>query len=150
MRWLRHWGPAIGGALVIWVLSSSLFARQETSRFLLPFLKWLLPHASRATLWLLHDLIRKGAHVAEYFIFGLLVLRGVRGERGGWRWTWGLATLAIVACYAALDEVHQAFVPTRGASVWDALLDTAGAAAAQFAARWWAKRKERSESEAQI
>ena len=34
--------------------------------------------------------------------------------------------MIVVACYAALDEVHQAFVPGRGASAWDSLLDTSG------------------------
>jgi VanZ family protein len=33
-----------------------------------------------------------------------------------------------VALYAASDEIHQAFVPCREASVWDILLDTTGAA----------------------
>jgi VanZ family protein len=44
--------------------------------------------------------------------------------RLGWR------CLAIVALYAASDEFHQRFVPTREASVVDVFIDTSGAALA--------------------
>jgi VanZ family protein len=40
-----------------------------------------------------------------------------------------------VACYAALDEAHQAFVPGRGASVRDVALDFSGGMAA-MAVMW--------------
>ena len=39
-----------------------------------------------------------------------------------------LLALALAALYAASDEIHQTFVPSRQGSVWDVLLDTAGAA----------------------
>jgi len=144
MRWLRKWGPAIGWAAVIWVFSTEIFSASGTSRVILPLLRWLLPQASQETLHMLHFAIRKAAHLTEYFIFSLLLLRGVRGERKGWRLAWGVATVAIVAVYAALDEVHQAFVPGRGASPLDSLLDTSGAATAQLLAwvhaRWQSRR----------
>jgi VanZ family protein len=38
----------------------------------------------------------------------------------------GLA-LGLAAPYAATDEFHQTFVPSRQGSVWDVLLDTGGA-----------------------
>jgi len=132
MRWLRHWGPAIGWAGAVWIFSTYLFSADSTARFLLPALKWLLPHASQKTLLLLHHLIRKSAHAAEYFILSLLLLRGIRSDRPGWRLPWGLAALGMAACYASLDEVHQLFVPGRVASVFDVLRDSAGAAAAQL------------------
>jgi VanZ family protein len=34
-----------------------------------------------------HHVIRKCAHFTEYFVFCLLLYRGVRGDRKGWRWT---------------------------------------------------------------
>ncbi len=141
MRWLRNWGPAMAWAGAIWVLSTSLFSAKATSRYLIPLLSWLLPHAQQETLNLLHGVIRKTAHFGEYFIFSLLLLRGIRGDRLGWRLTWGLAALAIAACYAALDEVHQAFVPSRGPSPFDVLLDSSGAIVAQVWARWRAGRR---------
>ena len=143
MRALRQWWPAILWALAIWLFSTDLFSSRSTSQILLPFLKWLFPAASAKTLWAIHGYIRKAGHVTEYFVLSLLVLRGVRGRESGWRWTWGLATLAMVAGYAALDEVHQLFVASRGASVRDVLLDTASGGLAQTAAWWRARRGNR-------
>lgn len=98
-----------------------------------------MPHASAATLEHAHDVLRKCAHFGEYFIFSVLLLRGVRGERRGWQLPWALAALAIAAAYSALDEFNQSFVPSRTASGWDSLLDTVGACAAQ-AAMWFRAR----------
>ena len=105
----------------------------------MPILHWLMPYASAATLEQAHELLRKCAHFAEYFIFSVLLLRGVRGERRGWQLRWALAALALAAVYSAVDEYHQSFVPSRTASPWDSLLDTAGAAVAQVA-MWWRAR----------
>ena len=98
-----------------------------------------MPHASAATLEHAHEVLRKCAHFAEYFVFSVLLLRGVRGERRGWQLRWALGALAIAAAYSMLDEYHQSFVPSRTASLWDSLLDTVGAATAQVAA-WWRAR----------
>lgn len=79
----------------------------------------------------LHYFVRKTGHVTEYFILSLLVLRGIRAGKRGVHLGWALAAIAIVGCYAALDEFHQSFVPGRTAAVSDVLLDTAGGIAAQ-------------------
>ncbi len=90
----------------------------------------------------MHFLIRKAAHVANYFVFSWLVLRGVRGDARGWKWRWGVTALLIATSYAALDEFHQSFVPGRGAAVRDVILDAAGATLAQLAASYRRIRKE--------
>jgi VanZ family protein len=82
-----------------------------------------------------HHVIRKCAHFTEYFVFCLLLYRGVRGDRKGWRWTWGLAALFCAAGYSVLDEIHQAFLASRTASPYDSLLDSIGALAA-FSVLW--------------
>ncbi len=137
MRWLRQWGPAIAWACVIWIFSTQAFSALSTSRVIVPVLHWVLPQASIQTVQTLHFFIRKSAHFVEYFIFSLLLVRGVRGGRSGWSLRWGLAAVAMAACYAILDEVHQAFVPERTASPFDSMLDTAGAVTAQVVA--WAQ-----------
>ncbi len=134
MRWVRQWGPAVAWAAVIAMLSTGHFSASATSRVIVPLLHWLFPQASAETLETLHFAIRKAAHFTEYFILSLLLLRGIRGERSGWIIAWGLATVAIAAGYAALDELHQAFVPGRTGSPWDVLLDSAGAVGAQLLA----------------
>lgn len=140
MRAVKYWWPAGAWAAIIWVASTDAFSAQRTSLILWPMLKWLFPDTPEATLWLVHHSIRKAAHVGEYCVLSLLVLRGVRGEQRGWRWTWALATVAIAANYAALDEVHQLFVATREAAVTDVLLDTFGAALGQAAVWWWERK----------
>jgi VanZ family protein len=137
-------------ATAIFFFSTGAFGGEFTSQFIIPFLRWLLPDAAPETLTQLHFLIRKAGHFGEYFLFSLLVLRGLRGGATGWRWSWAAWALLIAAGYAALDEFHQSFVPNRGASPWDVLLDSAGAVVAQAAARLWSgkseKRKEKREN----
>ncbi len=137
MNTWRHWWPAVVWAGAIFFFSTGVFGGESTSRFIIPFLRWLLPEASLETLSQIHFLIRKASHIGEYFLFSLLVLRGVRGESSGWKRSWGLTALLIAAGYALLDEFHQSFVPNRGASPRDVLLDSAGAVVAQAAARLW-------------
>lgn len=76
--------------------------------------------------------VRKAAHVTEYAILGLLVWRAVRkpdrANQHAWLWPHAATALFFVALYATSDEIHQAFVPSRQASVWDVLLDTLGGA----------------------
>jgi VanZ family protein len=136
-RHLKHWLPAIAWAIVISLASTDTFSSSHTSRIIVPILRWLLPHAGAATIEWLHFLIRKSAHFIEYFVFSVILLRALRGENRGWRIRWALIALAIAAGYSALDEFHQSFVPSRTASPWDSLLDTTGAAVAQFVLWLW-------------
>jgi VanZ family protein len=134
MRWLKLWWPALVWAVVISIFSTGAFTSENTSRFIIPLLRWFLPHSSTETLSELHHLIRKSAHFVEYFILSLLVLRGIRAGRKETHFGWALFAIGIVAGYAALDEFHQSFVPGRGPAVADVLLDTAGGVAAQLVA----------------
>jgi VanZ family protein len=132
MRWLARWWPALAWAAVIFSFSTGAFSAEHTSRFILPALHWLFPHASEAALAAMHHVIRKSAHFAEYFVLSLLILRGIRAGRREAHLAWALAAIALVAGYAALDEFHQSFVPGRGTlEIDDVLLDTTGGAAAQ-------------------
>jgi VanZ family protein len=70
-------------------------------------------------------ILRKGAHMTEYAILGLLLLRAVGRE---------LPALALGFAYAVSDEIHQHFVRGRHASPVDVLIDTAGVAIGIFLA----------------
>jgi VanZ family protein len=140
MARLRPWLAVVAWAAVISAFSTDTFSSDHTSRILLPILHWLLPQASASTLDLLHHLIRKCAHVVEYFIFGVLLFRALRAPAKGWNVRWAATALFLAAAFAAFDEFHQSFVPSRGASGWDALLDTSAAAAAQLILWLWAQR----------
>jgi len=134
---LKNWLPAIAWACLISGLSTDAFSRQHTSAFLIPVLHWLFPRASAETLELMQAFIRKMAHLTEYFIFSIFLLQGLRGKNRVWKLRWAIWAVVVAAGYAALDEFHQSFVPSRTASPWDALLDTAGAAVAQIALWLW-------------
>ena len=112
---------------MIFTLSTDSFSVEHTASIFEPLLRWIRPGITEDQFHAIHYFIRKSAHFSEYFIFCLLIYRAVRGERKGWRWTWGFAALFCAAGYSALDEIHQAFVASRTASVYDSLLDSSGA-----------------------
>jgi VanZ family protein len=153
MRWLKIWWPAIAWAIVISSFSTGAFTSEHTSRFIIPALHWLLPHASPETLSTVHHVIRKCGHFTEYFILSLLILRGFQAGNREFGLRLALLSILMVAGYAALDEFHQSFVPGRGAAVSDVLLDTSGGAAGILIAAllvvWGRVRRQRKDSDEQ-
>ena len=146
--WLRSWWPVAVWACFIFTMSTDSFSAEHTRWFFEPILRWLDPSLTPRQFEFIHHIIRKCAHFTEYFIFFLLLYRGVRGDRKGWRWTWGIAALFCAAGYSALDEIHQAFVSSRTASPYDSLLDSIGGFVA-FIALWiWFRR--RAEGQAKV
>ena len=125
--WLNPWWPALLWGAVIFVASTDTFSNTHTASVFRAILHWFVPSLSNTAFETIHHFIRKSAHFTEYFIFYVLLYRGIRGSRNGWHWSWAFAAWFIAAAYAALDEVHQLFVPSRGASAWDSLLDSTGA-----------------------
>jgi len=113
--------------------STDLLSSQRTSRILGPLLRWLNPNVTDDTIRAVQAAVRKSGHVAEYSVLAMLVWRARRqpGKNDPRPWSWRDAAFAIALAgvYAVTDEVHQWFVPSRGASAWDVLLDTLGAAA---------------------
>ena len=137
LAWLWAWLPAMAWAAVIFLMSTDTFSAEHTGSVLGPILRWLHPNITEEQFNAIHYFVRKCAHFSEYFIFCVLLYRGVRGKRTGWRWSWGFEALFFAAAYSALDEIHQAFVISRTASVYDSLLDSSGAFAAMGALWLW-------------
>jgi VanZ family protein len=125
--WFRAWWPALAWAGFIFLMSTDIFSAQHTGSIFEPFFRWLIPSLTADQFDVIHHYIRKTAHFTEYFVFALLLYRGVRYAGKGWRWSWALTALFVAAAYAALDEIHQSFVASRMASPYDSLLDTVGA-----------------------
>jgi len=87
---------------------------------------------------LTHTFIRKSGHIIEYFTLGLLLFRAFRGNSiVWWNWRWSAFAVIVVILWAASDEFHQSFVPTRTASVVDVAIDTVGGVFAQFVSVLW-------------
>jgi VanZ family protein len=128
-------------SVVIFTFSTDTFSSEHTQGVVVDVLHTLLPYAPESTLLILHAFIRKCGHVGEYFIFGVLLFRAIRAPGRGWDLRWAFLAILIAALYASSDEIHQIFVPSRGASIWDALLDTGAATVAQFVV-WMVNRRE--------
>jgi VanZ family protein len=97
MRKFGLWGPVVAWAAVIFVFSS------------IPSL------SSGLGTW--DEVLRKGAHITEYAVLGLLLFRAL-----------GRIAPALVLgiAYAATDELHQHFVSGRHSSPFDVAFDACG------------------------
>ena len=94
---LFAWLPVVAWAAVIFALSS-------------------IPHLGTG-LGTWDTILRKGAHVTEYAILGLLLVRAIGRE---------LPAFLIGVGYAITDEVHQHFVSGRHSSPIDVAIDSTG------------------------
>ena len=96
----------------------------------MPLLRRLAPWATDAQLQVAHRTIRHTAHAVEYGILAVLWIRALmRGVALGARPAAGLS-IAVAVAWACVDEWHQSTIPSRTGSLWDVLLDGAGATAA--------------------
>jgi VanZ family protein len=132
-----YWLPAILWMGVIFWMSTETFSSENTSPLLKMILVVLVPRIpSQAVEWI-HLLIRKAAHVTEYFVLGLLVFRAFRGgSASSWNLRWPFFAILLLALFAMFDEFHQSLVPAREASIGDVGIDTAGGFLAQLVILW--------------
>jgi VanZ family protein len=144
---LKYWLPVLIWMALIFSASSDSHSYEHSSRFVEPFLHWLFPQMPEAQVKEIHLLIRKCAHLTEYTVFALLLWRALRkpvkNDPRPWIWREARLALLIVALYAASDEFHQSFVPTRTALVSDVFVDTAGGAAGLLALWAFGRRQKR-------
>ena len=104
-------------ALVVWLVliflfSSSLFSADNTEKILV--------------FDLLNYVVRKGSHMVEYAILVYLWFRSLCVVRERFARSVVLSvTLSVL--YAASDEWHQSFVPSRDGTVTDVIWDASGA-----------------------
>jgi len=126
---LKYWLPLLTWLCVIFVGSTDLMSAEQTSRFLVPLLRWLKPDISTEALAQVHFFVRKLGHISEYAIFALLLWRALRS---GTNLQMKLPILFVAAwilygVFAATDEFHQSFVSSRTASPIDVMTDVCGA-----------------------
>ncbi len=131
---LKYWLPPLVWMCLIFSASADTKSYQHSSALFFPVLHWLFPYLSDAQMDFLHHLFRKTAHLTEYALLALLLWRAIRqpqktdhGTRP-WRWDETGGALTIVFAYAASDEFHQIFVPSRTPMITDVLIDTTGGA----------------------
>ena len=113
---------------IIFAGSTDLMSAEHTSRIIVPLLGWFFPTMSPLTVARVEFFLRKAAHVSEYAVLAVLLYRAFvhtvfRARRA---LSAGVVLLSCVA-YAASDEFHQSFVPSRTASLRDVMIDVFGA-----------------------
>jgi VanZ family protein len=134
----KYWLPVVFWMAFIFWMSTETFCSENTFSWLEMVLGLLIPKISSQELSLIHAVMRKAGHVTEYFILGLLLLRGFRaGSISAWNWRWSFFAVVAVALWATSDELHQSFVLTRTASAVDVAIDTAAGILAQFVGALW-------------
>jgi VanZ family protein len=123
---VSYWMPVIAWMLVIFAASTDLGSAEHTSRFLIPFLHWVNPLISIEAIAKIQFLIRKAAHLTEYAVLAILLLRAVRsGMRRAFR-KQALLVFGIASVYAMTDEFHQTFNSSRSATIHDVMIDCCG------------------------
>jgi VanZ family protein len=141
----KYWLPAVLWMCFIFWMSTAMFAAQNTSSIIEPILRYLMPTISHKQLEHLHFIIRKSAHITEYFISGLLLFRAFRsGSEEHHAWRWALYSFLVLVVIAATDEYHQSFVADRTSSIVDVGIDSMGGVFALFVCtlkRWSARTK---------
>jgi VanZ family protein len=127
------WVPVLFGIAVICGESTNTMGAVHTSLWLTQLVSWAgHPDGPVA---LLNHLLRKSGHFTGYGLLGICFARGWfsllrRHMSASWsalRLRAGALAILSTAVVASADEIHQIFLPTRGASVEDVLLDTSGA-----------------------
>lgn len=107
---LLYWAPPVVWAILIYQVSSNS-----------------VPVASKID-WI-DFLIKKTAHIAEYFVLSTLTYRGLINSRVNKKEA-GIVTIILTVIYAMSDEFHQSFSPTRTPRIRDVGFDTIGASLA--------------------
>src|SRR5260370_29835727 len=102
-----------------------MISAEHTSRFLVPFLRWIDPQISFATLNAIQLGIRKLGHLTEYAILAMLLWRALPT---GTRWQMKMSILFLVAAlttelFAANDGFPQWLLPSPAAPPADAMID---------------------------
>ncbi len=106
MKFIKLWVPVFAWCWIIFYLSS-------------------IPNLG--TGWGVWDIIlRKAAHITEYFILTFLLYRAFKGSFTLSSFYLTFCSLSLSFLYAVSDEIHQAFVPTRNPSPKDVFMDTLG------------------------
>jgi VanZ family protein len=125
-RFFEYQLPVLMWLVATFLFSTDAFSAKETSKFILPVLTYLFPAFSSQQIDFGHLLIRKFAHITEYFILSLLAYRCFKYDQTDVIEA-KVKTITFILLAALLDELHQWFTASRGASIVDVGYDCLGA-----------------------
>lgn len=113
---------------IFWLILIFYFSSQtgsESSHLSTGVLECVFKNISPSHKEIFTSLLRKLAHFSEYFILSFSLIHLFR-QYGDIRGKEILSVMLFCFLYASSDEIHQLFVPNRGPSFLDVLLDYSG------------------------
>ena len=128
LRAAAWWATTAAWIITIYGFSTDVYSDSLTELLLSEFLRMFNLQIAQPDFNVIHQLMRKSAHVTAYGLLALL-LYGSMGGGGDFRWRGRRAAWCVLLAggYSRLDELHQWFVPSRTGSLADSTLDTGGA-----------------------
>jgi VanZ family protein len=127
---LIAWLPTIAWLAMIAMFSTDSFSAEHTGSVLEKILNAVYGNISQEQFRIIHFFIRKSAHFTVYGLLSWLAFyswRATLPRRSHWTFTWSLLALLVTLIAGSSDEIHQIFVPSRGPSPYDVMLDMMGA-----------------------
>ena len=127
---LLAWAPTIIWLGMIAFFSTDTFSARHTASILERIIRFFYREISTWHFHILHVMVRKTAHFTVYGLLSLSAFYSWRAtfpRRSRWVFSWSVLALVLTLVAASLDEFHQSFVPSRGPSVYDVMLDMMGA-----------------------
>ncbi len=123
-------GPLLLWMVFIFCASTDVGSADHTRPLVQSIVRWVLPSlADRFSLVAMDRVdwnIRKMAHITEYAVLAVLAFRAVAFGQTAFRSRNVILPFLIAVAYAASDEYHQSFSPSRGAAAADVTFDTFG------------------------
>lgn len=126
---ILKWGFLFFWMIIIFIFSNQPHSGEATRSIIeqiIPTIK------TNALIDIINFIIRKSAHITEYFILTILTISLLKEYTKKER---VIITLSILFCflYASTDEFHQSLVPGRTSTFKDVLIDTSGGLIAMLA-----------------
>ncbi|HLJ29255.1 MAG TPA: VanZ family protein [Candidatus Angelobacter sp.] len=136
------WLPTAVWLVMIAFFSTDTFSAKHTANILERIINAVYRGISPEQFRILHFFVRKTAHFTVYGLLSWLAFyswRTTLPRRARWTFTWSVLALLVTLAAGSLDEIHQIFVPSRGPSPYDVMLDVMGAIFVQILIASFAK-----------
>ena len=147
---IRNWWPVGLWLGIIRMESTSYASSRNTFRLLYNVLTSLFGRVNPYFVYELDHTLRKSGHFIGYAVLSgltFLALRNTYRDRisgslrrrwgqnlsDSWQMEWSLIAILLTLVTAAMDEIHQTFLPWRTGRWQDVVIDTSGAVALQLA-----------------
>jgi VanZ family protein len=145
----RNWWPTVVWLVIIRLESSDYASSRNTFGLLYAICRMSFGRVDPQLIYLVNAILRKSGHFLGYAILSALTflalkltnrdrLKPLLQRSWGtlfcdlWRLEWALIAVLLPLVTAALDEINQAFIPSRTGSWQDVAIDTSGAVVTQL------------------